>query len=417
VTLLTEPETPTSSPRATARQHVKLGNAKSKSDPDAAIAAYAAARAADPAYVPGWLNAGRLLLRRGDRAGAVPLLEQAVALAPESADIQNTMARLLFSAGRHDEAIRAAERACSLDPDSKDFQKLRRRLARRAGAEEPRNPPQKSEESAEPILHVATFNRSGREYSFVHTDAEDHIFRVIQQSGNFYEASLLNQLSRLLKPGDVVIDAGANIGNHAVYFAGVCSCEVICFEPNPRAAELLRLNIESNGVSGRVTIYEKALGERAASVRMDESNTLHNLGSARVVAENNGSIALVSLDDFLPRARPRLIKIDTEGMEAPVLLGAREIIRKHRPAICVEVADIGRYDEITDFLDQFGYIHIGSYNFTPTHIFVPFRWWNIFEYLKLLARQNGRNHVQSYKYHSDLLSRLHERQAAKKPLK
>src|SRR5262249_895906 len=134
---------------------------------------------------------------------------------------------------------------------------------------------QKPRETAEPVLHVATFNRSGKDYSFVHADAEDHIFQHLQRGG-FYEASLVNRLSRLGKPGDVVMDAGANIGNHAVYFAGVCGCDVICFEPNPPAAQLLRFNIERNGLSRRVTIHEKALGERGASMRVDESGIPHN---------------------------------------------------------------------------------------------------------------------------------------------
>jgi FkbM family methyltransferase len=264
----------------------------------------------------------------------------------------------------------------------------------------------RKEDAELPAVHVAAIELSGRRYSILHSDPGDHIFRSIAESGRFYEDSLLRNLARRLRPHDVVIDAGANIGNHTVYFAAVAGCRVVAFEPNPAAARLLRRNAELNGVAEQVTVYEKALSDATGLARFDNSAALHNLGAVRVVADAAGEVETVTIDGFLPSVRPRLIKIDTEGYESAVLRGARSIIRRWRPAICAEIADPREYEQICDFLAGFGYVHVGSFNFTPTHVFVPFRWREVAAIWRSWAEQGGRAHVQAYVYHADLVRRM-----------
>jgi FkbM family methyltransferase len=62
-----------------------------------------------------------------------------------------------------------------------------------------------------------------------------------------------------------VVDAGAHLGNHTVYFALVSDAIVHAFEPNPVTARYLRGNVERNGLDGQVFVYEKALGARPAT--------------------------------------------------------------------------------------------------------------------------------------------------------
>ena len=76
-------------------------------------------------------------------------------------------------------------------------------------------------------LHVARLDVCGHEFTLAHSDPDDHIFRTIQSSHSFYESPFLHYVSHFLSPGDRVIDVGANIGNHVVFFAGVCKCDAI----------------------------------------------------------------------------------------------------------------------------------------------------------------------------------------------
>ncbi|MFM8754697.1 MAG: hypothetical protein ACKODL_08425 [Phenylobacterium sp.] len=72
-----------------------------------------------------------------------------------------------------------------------------------------------------------------------------------QVAGVFYEVAALDALRGLIRPGQTVVDVGANIGNHTVYFAGEAGCRVVPFECNPRMVENLKATIALNQLEGR----------------------------------------------------------------------------------------------------------------------------------------------------------------------
>lgn len=134
-------------------------------------------------------------------------------------------------------------------------------------------------------------------------------------------------LAAYLKKGDVVCDIGANIGSmalRAAYEVGASGC-VLAFEPHPRTFEFLRKNISLNNFSN-VLAHNVAIGERENNVRLenrrsDDQNQITGVGQIR--------IQLKTLDGFTGKCESlSLLKIDVEGYEKFVLMGASKTIQK-----------------------------------------------------------------------------------------
>lgn len=144
-----------------------------------------------------------------------------------------------------------------------------------------------------------------------------------------------------LRPGDNVIDAGANIGVFSLFAAQKVgmSGRVIAFEPIKEACALLSKNVASNSLSN-ITVAPLALGENAATVSFSKDEGL--LGSSGL-AEKGGEredVDQVTLDAYVTEndiKRVDFIKADIEGMERFFLKGAETTIRRDKPrvAICI----------------------------------------------------------------------------------
>jgi len=134
---------------------------------------------------------------------------------------------------------------------------------------------------------------------------------------------------RYLRPGDVVVDVGANFGLTALAaFSAVGSGgEVHAFEPHPRIFSFLVGNIELNGAQEVVTPYNLAIGERAGTayltdMRADDQNGV-SPGATGL------RVAMSTLDDAASRlASIALLKIDVEGYEPFVLRGATQTLAR-----------------------------------------------------------------------------------------
>ncbi len=250
--------------------------------------------------------------------------------------------------------------------------------------------------SQEELVELAKTGMSfeGKLFQFVHRNEKDHIFSIIRNSGTFYEQELLTALRPLLKPGELVVDVGANIGNHTVFFAGVCGCKVLAFEPNPEAARLLLQNVAINQLDGLVRVQQVALG--AAKGKADVvSEGEDNLGMARIQPNKAGETNVDQLANLVGKKTVRLIKIDTEGMDFQVLLGAEGVIARDKPAVCVESSSRDEFLQIATFLERYGYVATGSYNYTPTHIFLHESGDDTRLMLALLARQNALAYIDN----------------------
>ena len=156
----------------------------------------------------------------------------------------------------------------------------------------------------------------------------------------------------LVKPDDVVIDVGANIGLITVPLAQKVSY-VHAFEPQPRMYELLRENIEQNDLRN-VSAHQLGLGAifGKAGLPPIDYDKQDNFGGVHLVPGEGVKIA--TLDSFNFDA-VNLIKIDVEGMEIDVLGGAKETIKRHRPLIYCENDRLDKSVALITLLSELGY--------------------------------------------------------------
>lgn len=171
-------------------------------------------------------------------------------------------------------------------------------------------------------------------------------------TGEFYEAGALALCRRFVGPDAVVVDVGANIGNHATYYAGEAGCRVLAFECNPRMVGLLRQGVEMNGLGERIDLTHlgKAVSDRVGEVRFNVVRDDYSYLDDSEAAAPTPAITLDSLD--LPRCD--LLKIDVDGGEPKVLAGARRLLNTLRPVVTIEVLNFNRA-EVLQRLAYYGY--------------------------------------------------------------
>lgn len=223
--------------------------------------------------------------------------------------------------------------------------------------------------SAVPDVTIAV---AGKSYVICLPHAEtDYIQSNLMASGRPYEEGMLNAMAATVDPGDVVVDVGANIGNHTLFLAAVAGCRVFAYEPNPELVSGLRNSIEANGLQDQVTLRDVGVHSRSARGVLADLDA-GNLGAQSVaVAEADGDFGVVALDEETFPGRVAAMKIDVEGAEIDVLRGARHVIDRDRPRLFIESGTLAGFQDVRAFLDDLGYVLTGTYNLTPTHSYRP----------------------------------------------
>lgn len=207
----------------------------------------------------------------------------------------------------------------------------------------------------------------------------DHIQRMLAEKAVPYELPMLKAMHGMLKKGDLVLDIGANIGNHTLYLAAVVGCRVVAFEPNPILALPLQESISINGLEERVSLICKGVGSAEAKAVFTESRPDNLVGAQSLTLIDNtvqsfddsSAMDVVPLDGLVFEQPVKAIKIDVEGMELDVLKGAKHLIEKDRPSLFIESHNEEQFSLIHDFLDKWGYVYWRTFNATPTNWFLP----------------------------------------------
>lgn len=182
-----------------------------------------------------------------------------------------------------------------------------------------------------------------------------------------HEVGLERLIGRVLKPGSVFVDVGANIGYYprmASRLVGPAG-HVYAVEPQPPAIELLRANLAG---LANATLLPLAMGEAEGEVDffVRERGDLSSLEPTNEldpgIATTAVKVRMSTLDRELAAAkRVDLVKIDVEGFELQVLRGARETISRHQPLVTFEYIDtitssrgVGLAD-FAEFFRELGY--------------------------------------------------------------
>ena len=159
-------------------------------------------------------------------------------------------------------------------------------------------------------------------------EGDTHISRWVEEHRSLKIASgLLKHVRRFVRPGSVVVDAGANIGDHTIEFAEWAGI-VHAFEPNPQAMECLWFNMRNQT---NVTLHNCGLSDTQSVCGFQSQD---NVGAGYCV-DSGDTIQLLTLDSF-ELQDVSLIKADIEGFECRMLRGATETL-KQRPVLMLEV--------------------------------------------------------------------------------
>jgi len=195
-------------------------------------------------------------------------------------------------------------------------------------------------------------------------DLRDKVPRAIYYTG--FDRRDCRALRRIIRPGSVILDAGANVGYFTLLFAkwlrgkGV----VHSFEPFPETARRFERNLELNpGLRPLVRLHRSALSDFVGKMRMSVPDQ-GNQGCNFLSPSGETEVEVTTLDSFCEGERIErvdLIKIDVEGSEVALLRGAEKFIRRLRPVLVIEVNQ--------STLQRFGYSsrdlieHIGQYGY------------------------------------------------------
>lgn len=184
-----------------------------------------------------------------------------------------------------------------------------------------------------------------------------------------YETAIQRCIADNLRPADVFVDIGANVGFFSLIAARRVGSDgrVYAFEPVAENAASIVRSCRLNGMSN-VDVFAEAVGARTYRTKLILAQHIGGamLASAGTPPDIAGSVQVdvVSLDDVIDGRKlraPTLVKIDVEGAEMDVLRGMRRTLCSARPTLIYEVDDEtrdgleGKCEEIANFLDDAGY--------------------------------------------------------------
>lgn len=210
-----------------------------------------------------------------------------------------------------------------------------------------------------------TFEHLGKTITMNAFSHNDFIGRCFVIHNDFFEPDLIKIMGQFIKQGDTVLDIGANIGNHSVYFSKICGATVHAFEGYAPIFPILEKNIANTST----TLHKTLLGKEKGQASVTNFNS-SNAGCTTFSPNNDGDFPICSLDSMKNKiGKVHFMKIDVEGAELPVLQGAVETIQKYKPTIAIEIWE-QQYETVYAFLDKLGYKPIRKYA-DQDYIFVP----------------------------------------------
>lgn len=165
-------------------------------------------------------------------------------------------------------------------------------------------------------------------------------------------------LDKWIKPGDWVLDIGANVGHYSLKFSELVgkSGHVLLFEPVLSTVDLLASNI-TKAPYQNLSIFNVAVSDKTTLVGMEIPKKYpegkdSNYYRAHISSNSNElNILSISIDSLNINHPIKLAKIDVEGHEIHVLRGMESILRRDYPILIVE----GDSNEVNNYLLSLGY--------------------------------------------------------------
>ncbi len=217
-------------------------------------------------------------------------------------------------------------------------------------------------------LLAATWYRPGTAHRILAGPMRGMVFQCSENTGlaalySGNEKANQNVFAQVVKPGDTVLDIGANWGVHTLCLALLVgsSGRVHAFEPHPVVIEELRWHVTRNRLR-QVTVHPHGLGDSDGAIPFvlgENSKTSHMAATGEETPANRlVEVPCRTLDGTVNTEAIQsitLIKIDIEGGEGKVLRGAINTIERFRPHLIVELHSPEQDLEVARLLTQWGY--------------------------------------------------------------
>jgi FkbM family methyltransferase len=192
----------------------------------------------------------------------------------------------------------------------------------------------------------------------------------------------LRACQKIVKPGDTVVDVGANIGVFTRFCSEFVGPEghVISIEPVPETFAYLRSNVNALKLKNVECVRVAASDHDSELERMsipEYSTGGANLYEAKLSTQGNVVVRTARLDSLVPHLSPSFIKCDVEGHEVECIHGALNLIRRCRPTWMVEVTNPETFDLFRTMKYQAFYYESGEFRKydparrTVNHFFFP----------------------------------------------
>ncbi|MGE0188365.1 MAG: FkbM family methyltransferase [Steroidobacteraceae bacterium] len=131
----------------------------------------------------------------------------------------------------------------------------------------------------------------------------------------------------MLRPTDLFIDAGANVGSYTILACAAAGARGIAFEPVPKTYARLLENVRLNNLEARTSIHNAGLGKSRGKLAFTASlDTMNHALAEGEYADEKIEVELITLDETVVINAPTMIKIDVEGYEIPVIEGAQRTL-------------------------------------------------------------------------------------------
>ena len=175
-------------------------------------------------------------------------------------------------------------------------------------------------------------------------------------TGNLYcglhEFGDMGFLLHFLRPGDVFVDVGANVGSFSILASGVIGAHTVALEPVASTFACLKRNVAVNDLEHRITLCRVAAGPRRGYVRFSIDRGPQNRAVDGNYGGESDDVPMMPLDEVTENDGVALLKVDAEGSEDDVLAGASRMLRN--PTLRTVLLE-GHSDSIARIMRQAGF--------------------------------------------------------------
>lgn len=178
---------------------------------------------------------------------------------------------------------------------------------------------------------------------FLYVDPLDETVAAHLIARGYWEDWIHRTVCALVRPGDNIVEVGANFGVYTVAMARLTgpAGSVLTFEANPRLAGLVQRSVRFNGYGGMTSVLAKAAADKPGSISFAVSRS--NAGGGTISSQDGAlgtdstliHVETVTLDSVAPKD-VRFIRMDAEGSEPLILRGAQRLLKRKDIVVCME---------------------------------------------------------------------------------